>query len=268
MNFKPNFNWYEKSGAIIGLIGGLLGVIGGFIGALAGGFAIYDRFDQPELDIIGVAPVAVWTKLKNTDSVVKGISLILRVQNNSKKPTYLYGANINGKIYLSYDNYWPIRRQNEYSGTNEEMKSDFIKLKPYFLISWSGWIPDQKGSLRIEPAEERFVKITFAEPTLMMGVTSVSGHRSDFLGYEKEKNITPKNIVHTPSLEWFFKEVAINNTYRFRGVRDEVRNGLVKIDIQYATKSKSVASEKIMRSKLITKAAWDNYPTRKLYFDE
>ena len=249
--------WFKKWGAIIGFVGGLIGAIGG-------GFTIYDRLSQPDLDIIGIAPVAVWTKTQGSEAVSHGISLIIRLQNKGNKPTYISGVDIHGKVYLSYDEYWPICRSNGYSGTSEDLKSDFMSLKPYFLISWVGWFSDQKGPLRVEPAEERFIKITFAEPILMLGVSSYSGGtQADYVGYEG-KGEAPKYVNHYPAIQWFFN---FNRVRRLQDIKDEVKNGLIKFEVRLGTKSKSVDRDKIIGVKQIPKAAWDEYAARKIYFD-
>lgn len=249
--------WIEKWGAIIGLIGGLIGAVGG-------GFTIYDRWSQPELDIIGFAPVAVWTKHHDFEPL-QGISSIIRVQNKGNKPAYVIGADIHGKVYLSYDEYWPICRQRNDSRTGEDIKSEFMRLKPYILISWVGWISDQKGPLRIEPAEERFLKITFEEPNMSWGIYESKGPLSDYIGYDG-KGESPKYVNHKPAMQWFFKSIS-KNDHHIQDIRDEIKNGLIKIEVRLGTKSKYVDRDKIIDFKYITKAAWDDYPARNIYFD-
>lgn len=249
--------WIEKWGAIIGFVGGL-------IGAMGGGLTIYDRWSQPELNIIGVAPVAVWTKSQDIDAVTQGISLIIRVQNKDNKPVYVSGADIHGKVYLSYNEYWPICRQRGDTRPGGDIKSDFMSLKPYILISWVGWLSDQKGPLRVEPAEERFFKITFAEPILSWDVSSYSGHRSDYIGYDG-KGGSPKYVNHNPAIQWFFNSKS--QDHHLQDIKDEVKNGLIKIEVRFGTKSKCVDRDKIIDFKDITKAAWNSYPARKIYFD-
>ena len=257
---KNKIAWFEKAGVIIGLIGGLIGIASGV-------FTVYDRFDQPKLDIIGVAPVAVWTKHQDTDAILQGISLILRIQNKGNKPAYFTGADIYGKVYLSYDEYWPLRRGNNYTGTNEGLESDFKKSKPFYLISWVGWISDQNVPLRIEPAEERFIKVTFSEPAQPLSVVMFDGSQSDYIGYEKNNAIAPKQINHNPASQWFFSFTSVNKSPRFLGIKDEVKNGSVKIEARFGTRSKLVEINIINEAKYITKAAWDETNPRKLYFD-
>ena len=144
-------SWINKWGAIVGLIGGI-------IGAFGGGLTLYDRFTKPDLNIIGAAPVAVWTKVEAA-TVLYGVSLIVRLQNNGSKPAYVGGSTISGKIYLLHNDYWPLVRMSGDTRPGEEIKLEFRHRKPYYLVSWSGWISDQKGPLRVEPGEERFCSI-------------------------------------------------------------------------------------------------------------
>jgi len=252
-------NWIKKWGAIIGLIGGLIGAVGG-------GFTIYDRWGQPELDIIGFAPVAVWTKPKGVEAVRQGISSIIRVQNKGNKPAYVMGADIHGKVYLSFDEYWPICRQRGDTRPSEDIKSEFMGIKPYMRISWVGWISDQKGPLKVEPAEERFLKITFAEPILSWGVSQYSRRQSDYISYDG-KGKPSKYVNHHPAIQWFFKIIFKGKHHNLQDIRDEVKNGLIKIEVRFGTKSKNVDRDKIIDLKYITKEAWDDYPARKIYFD-
>lgn len=246
--------------------GALIGIIGGLIGAFGGGIALYDRLIEPELKIIGIAPVAVWARNQNTETNFHGISLIVRVQNKGSKPAYLVGSDIHGKVYLSYDEYWPIYRQINDAGTNDEIKSDFNSRKPYRIISWVGWLTNQRGSLRIEPAEERFIKITFAETNLSWGVSSYSGPVHEYIGYE-ESGVQPKLVNHDPSIQWFFKILPTKTSHYPQDIREEVKSGLVKVEIRSGTKTKLVDPEKIVDFKHVTKAAWDGYSARKIYFD-
>ena len=139
-------------------------------------------------------------------------------------------------------------------------------IKPYMRISWVGWISDQKGPLKVEPAEERFLKITFAEPILSWGVSQYSRRQSDYISYDG-KGKPSKYVNHHPAIQWFFKIIFKGKHHNLQDIRDEVKNGLIKIEVRFGTKSKNVDRDKIIDLKYITKEAWDDYPARKIYFD-
>lgn len=259
-NCTVKISWLNKWGACIGLIGGL-------IGAFSGGLSLYDRLTQPELKIIGVAPIAVWARNQDTETNSHGISLIVRVQNKGSKPAYFVGSDIHGKAYLNYNEYWPICRQKNDCRTSDKLKLDFKSRRPYRFISWIGWFTDHRGPMRIEPGEERFVKVTFAEPVLCHGVYSYSGGSSDeFVGYE-DSGVPPKLVNHTPALDWFFKIFSTETSHYPGDIRDEVKNGLIKIEIRCGTKENFVDPQKIVAFKHITDAAWEGLSARKIYYD-
>jgi hypothetical protein len=250
-------SWINKCGAIIGFIGGI-------IGAVVGVLALCDRCTKPDLNIIGAAPVAVWTKVGV--GTIYGVSLIVRLQNNGSKPAYVGGSTISGKIYLSYNDYWPLVRDAGDIRLGQEIKLEFMHRKPYYLVSWSGWIPDQKGPLRVEPGEERFVRFTFVDPISSGTVTVFSGSTVDHVGFE-DINKPPKRIGHNPVIQFFFKDTPGKLFDYPRDLRDEVKNGLVKIEVLIGSKSKIIEPSKLTDGRVVTKAAWDKYPARKIYFD-
>ena len=246
----------HKWGAIVGLIGGI-------IGALGGGSTLYDRFTKPDLNIIGAAPVAVWTKADpDSNQLLHGVSLIVRLQNNGSKPAYVGGATISGKIYLLYNEYWPVARMTGEAKPSKETELEFRHRKPYYLISWS----DQKGPLRVEPDEERFVRFTFVDPISSGNVTWFSGSRVDHIGFE-DISKPPKRIMHVPGIQFFFKDTPGKLFRLARDLRDEVKNGLVKIEVQVGSKSKIIEPSKLIGRRELSTAVWDNSPARKIYFD-
>lgn len=261
MGSPKKLKFLEKWGATIGLIGVLIGATGGSL-------ALYDRWSEPDLEIIGVAPIAVWAKREDIGVVFTGISLIVGIQNTGNKPAYLIGTDIQGRVNIGFDEYTYIFRQKNDSDTVAKIESEFKSLKPYLLISWVGWISEHKGApLRVEPDEERFVKLTFAEPILTWGALMMySGSLSDYIGYEGTGE-SPKSVNHNPTIQHFFTRVAKSKNNHLQDIRDEVKKGLIKIELRFGTESKSVDVHKIIDFKYITKAAWDTYTARKIYFD-
>ena len=248
---KDKLNLFEKWGAIIGMVGGLIGIF-------AGGIAIYDRLSRPDLEILGIAPIAVWKRPQhNLDQTVYGISLIAKVKNTGSKACYILGANISGKIYLSFDEFWPIYRRMNLNSSVDEIKTKYNVLKPYRNISWVGWLADKQGLLRVDPDEERYVKIIFAKPILSIGVTLHSGNSLLEIGYEKT-NEKPKMINHHPAIQWFMEDNSL---------RDEYKNKLLIFEIKLGNGSKYIDQKKISDLKIVTKAAWDEYTARKIYYD-
>lgn len=255
-----NVSWIHKWGAIVGFIGGTIGIF-------CGGLNLYDRLTKPDLDIIGAVPVAVYTCLDpNSNQEYYGVSLIVRLQNNGSKPAYVGGSTISGKIYLLYNEYSPLVRMAGDTRPNEEIELEFRHRKPYYLVSWSGWISDQKGPLRVEPDEERFVRFTFVDPISCGTVTVFSGSRVDHVGFE-DINKPPKRISHNLVIQFFFKDTPGKLFHYPRDLRDEVKSGLVKIEVLIGSKSKIIEPSKLIGGRMVTKAAWDNYPARKIYFD-
>ena len=255
MSKQDRITFFEKCGAIIGLIGGLFGILGG-------GLAIYDRFSKPDLKILGIAPVAVWERInininKETEQSIWGVSLIARVKNTGNKPSYILGANISGKIYLSYDEYWPISRRAKPNSIQAEIETQFNYLKPYRNISWVGWLADKQGLLRIDPGEERYVKVTFSDPILSKGVTMHDANQIEEIGYEKTDE-KPKSINHNPAIQWFMKDSSL---------RDEFKKNLLLFEIALGNETKRIDQKIIGDLKVVTKAAWDEYTARKIYHD-
>ncbi len=238
-------------------LGGILTIVGIIIGILTGGFGLLDRLNRPDIEVLGIAPIVVWQRIQDVEKSFYGISLIVKVKNIGSKPSCILGADLSGKIYLLYDEFWPAYRQNNLKCSPDEIKSKFKTLKPYRNISWVGWLIDHKDILRVDPDEERFVKITFSEPFLSFGVWTQSRNPLDDIGYEETME-KPKTIVHDPAIQWFMKDNSL---------RDEYKNNLVKFRVKLGNRSKSIDRDKIIDLKIVTKAAWDEYDARKIYYD-
>ena len=251
-------SWIHKWGAIVGFIGGIIGIF-------VGGLNIYDWYTEPDLDIIGAFPVAVYTYLDpDTNQKYYGVSLIVRLYNDKSKPAYVGGSTISGKIYLLYNDYWPLVRMAGDTRPNEEIKLEFSHRKPYYLVSWSGWICDQKGPLRVEPGEERFVRFTFVDPISCGNVTMFDGLKVDHVGFE-DISKPPKRISHHPAIQLFFKDTPGKLFDYPRDLRDEVKNGLVKIEVRVGSNSKIIEPSKLIGVRVVKKASWDKSPARKIY---
>jgi len=241
----------KQFGVIIALVAAITGIF-------TGGLGLYDRLSRPKIEVLGIAPIVVWQRPQDDiENTFYGISIIIKVKNIGTKQNCILGADLSGKIYLSYDEFWPIYRQNNPKSSPDEIKTKFNKLKPYRNISWVGWLTDHKDLLRVDPGKERFVKVTFSEPFLSFAVSMHSGNILDEIGYEKTME-QPKIINHSPAIQWFMKDNSL---------RDEYMNNLVKITVKLGNESMYVDQDKIVDLKIVTKAAWDEYDARKIYYD-
>ena len=111
-----------------------------------------------------------------------------------------------------------------------------------------------------------FVRFTFVDPISSGTVVVFSGPQIDYVGF-KDISKPPKRIGHNPVIQLFFKDTPGKLFDYPRDLRDEVKNGLVKIEVRVGSKSKIIEPSKLIGGRMVTKAAWDNYPARKIYFD-
>ena len=96
------------------------------------------KISEPDVRLLGAVVVGVWTKKENIEGIFQGISLIVRVQNKGSRSGYVTGADIRGKIFLSYEEYWPLVRQKGDARPPDLIRSEFDMLKPYRKIIFRG----------------------------------------------------------------------------------------------------------------------------------
>lgn len=237
-------------------LGALLGVIGGLIGILGGGLSIYDRLRGPDLELLGITPVLVADYVEQEHSIY-GISLIARVRNNGNKTSAVLGANIYGKIFIPYDEFAQILNLPIEKDTGDpEAKKIFNDLKPYRIIAWAGWLDDKQSLLRVDPGEERYIKITFREPTEEFYVMDMQ-FTADDIGYEKTNEL-PKTFSHYPHTSHFEEN---------RALRSEYFDDFIQFKIALGRKTKIVSQDKIKPLIEVWDCDWNKHTARKLYLD-
>jgi len=236
-----------------------VGLIGGLIGAIGGGLAIYDRWTAPDLDIWGAAPVAVRCIMSRDPNVYAyGVSLIAHVQNNGPKRAYVGGADITGKVYLSAFTAWSLLSRFEDFGTQTEVESR----KPYVQIAWSGWPTDHNGPYSIEPNEERFLKFTFVEPHSSGRSFVLNAPTKDYIGFDD--GTKQQRLSRQPEIQFLFAE---GDRRSFRYLRDEVKEGILRLHLRVGSDSMPVLPSKLT-SRTIGESRWEEASPRLVYFDD
>lgn len=246
--------------------GALVGVIGGIVGILGGGLSLWDRFFPPSVDMIELLPVCVYSRETFPGAAVvfenRGISLIVHLKSNSRS-VLIGGIELDGKQNLTINEWGKYGRKD--GQLLEEFEKDFDEKKPYCFISWTGWITDSRVPIKLEPHEERYIRFTFLEPALADRMFRES---SGYIGFDSVREMKlPIKIKYDPEWQDFFK-------YRIRDdhkgvepvdVREEIKNGLLKLSLRVGTRNVKIPSLKIKGFKKISEKEWNQLPAEYLF---
>jgi hypothetical protein len=145
--------------SFVGLIGGILGIFGG-------GISIFDRFYPPSVEVIEVRPVYVYAvdKVFPRGSDEKKLfydeyfSVLIRLQSQNR-PVSISGMEISGRIFLDFDEWFGFKNE---IGTIQDIEGARKEQRPYYNVSFSGWITDSKTPLLINSNEEHYIRFDFS----------------------------------------------------------------------------------------------------------
>lgn len=258
----PNLRGIAWWGAWVGLIGGLLG-------AASVGITLLKEIFPPSVEVVEILPIAVVSEEPFLGSKVKveGISVIAHLRSGSRGVS-ITALDANGKVYLNGNEYIVFLGSKGEGRHINEIAQEQSRRKPYFHISWSAWPTDSKVAVRLEPYEDRYIRFTFLEPTTLTGQTFL-GSMGAYVGFDDDKGTRPKQITARPYIEHFFKQKIVEQGKRVMSfdVRDEIRDGLIELQIRVGSHIVKTSSDKIRRFRSISKTDWETKNPQELFLD-
>jgi len=263
MTNKTKLKGLPLYGALVGLIGGLLGIAGGSI-------SIWNQFIPPQIEVLDVLPICITSVLKcsncendDFDLPTEAIVAVVHIRGGNRV-TYIGGLDIVGNIYISHEEIAFIEGKFP-NGENDIdiLKKKWDKIKPFIRISWGGWVADSKTAIRVEPFEEKFIRIAFSDPEIKSIIFDL-----DDIEY-KAKSKLPQTTSITPIVEHIFERYNpfpyLTQPHEALRLRQEVKSGQVAFSLRVGPKTIIFPKEKILEVKSITKDDWENLSPQKIY---
>ena len=177
----------------LSFLGPLVGLIGGIVGIIGGGLALCDRLVPPAVEVIEALPVYVWSieEIRVDDKDMRfprrGFSLIVHLRSKSRG-IFVSSLEVSGNQTITLDE-WSF--YDATSGDSlTEIGKRYTQKKPFYRVSWTGWMDDSRVPIRLEPHEERYVRFTLVEPR-----AGARGRPSDkdYVGYD-DGSKTPRAV--------------------------------------------------------------------------
>jgi len=223
-----------------------------------------DKVNLAALEVQQVLPACVYS-YDSSDYPHMGISMIVKVKNRGKK-SLVNGINLRGKLHLSGNDILGFFGED---GENvEKILSESAAKKPYYEIHWTGWTDQGSRAISLEPYEIRYIKFTILAPTFAdTGRGKILD--MDYVGYGDWSKEPTKKKSH-PFLWEFFSHTARpdGKGWMPTGLRDELRNGELKIYILVNNTELVVGPDKLLDFKMIKANEWSNRPTEYLFHDK
>jgi hypothetical protein len=218
---------------------------------------------RPDLTLLGLVAVDVVveeaTKLVTFHS--HGLSFIARVRGG-KEIAFVGGIDLSGKVHLTPEEY--IGYVPYPNGTPmENIDADYVKHKPYRVISWTGWPSDKRGAVKVEPGEEKFIRLTIVEAKPGSGLWFRPGPLSNYVGYD-DGTRDPKWIDEFAEPRCFFYG-AQGPSLAF-GIREDFKNGTARIQVRVGPLTLAVPPSRLLGFRFVPKRDWDADAAEDIYF--
>lgn len=210
-----------------------------------------------------VLPVYVWANDQSGYPYL-GISLIAKVQSNYRK-SIINGINITGKLSLSGNEMLAIWGKD---GQNiEKILNEASEKKPYYRISWTGWMDESRTPLELKPNETRYIKFSILAPTFA-GADRGKLLDSDYYGFGDGSKKPKKTKTHPFVWEFFsHKAKPDGKGWMPTGLRSEFRDGSMSIRILVDNSEVLVHPSELMDFKMIKSNEWAEKPVEYLFHD-
>ena len=248
----------------LALWGAIVGLVGGIIGSWGGGLVLWDRFFPPEVEVLGIRPVAIFSKkqMVNTEiyAPAYGISAIVHVRAKNRKAV-VGGLELSGKIYMGVNEY--VSYYNLEDMRIDDIDNEVSNKKPFYVISLNAWPTNPNTAVQLEPFEERYIAFTFLEPTHLDDSKEID---KKFLGIESA-SILPIQKRTRPDLFDFFEGRIAKDGKSIQPfkIRDEIKNGLANFDLKVGPKAIKIEPSKLKDFCVIGQEEWEAQTPSKLF---
>jgi len=248
-------------GPFIGLIGGIIGIIGG-------GLNLCDRFIPPTVEAIEVLPVYVWSVEKVTidnrerKKPRRGFSVIVRLRSKSRN-VFISGLEVSGKQRMTLDEWAVFDGKNSENIRDIEMR--YNQKKPYYRVSWTGWLDDSRVPIKLEPHEERYIRFTLVEPHM-----GTRGRIMDekYIGYDDGTKIPHTVKYHAEAWDFFESEASREGMgWEPVAISDDIKNEKMIFSLRVGAKSIVIPYQKFRPFKKVREKDWNEKDVQNIFYD-
>jgi hypothetical protein len=154
---------------------------------------------------------------------------VLRVrQQDGVSVRHVKSLQVEGDERADFDLFSADFGKNDGTQTDDDLEAEYLKLKPFFRLSWIAFPATQQG---IDPNDEKFIQFAIARS---MGAIIFQGKdRKDSYGFESTKQ-EPKYLMTSPvwsQLVLFTQTDPGTMTGIYPVLRDEAKAGRVKLRV-------------------------------------
>ncbi len=249
-------------GPIVGLIGGIVGIVGGT-------FGLVERFSPPGVEIVEALPVYVWAQGETTANgysykkMDRGFSIIVRLRSKGRS-VLISGLEISGKQHMTFDEWFGITevsklgdKQGSFSAEYmSQLEPVYFAKKPYYRVSWTGWIEDSRVPVKLEAHEERYIRFTVVEPTSATAGRIMS---EKYLGYDDDTRNPEVTQDHAEAWD-FFERGTSTTGYGWEPIKicNDIENGSIKLYLRAGATSIRIPHDKLKPFKKIRLEVWND----------
>jgi hypothetical protein len=245
------------------VITGLVGLVGGIIGILGGSISLFERFYPPSVEVIEVRPVYVHAIDKVAPREVdekilfydEYFSVLIRLQSKNRAVS-ISGMEISGRIFLDFNEWFAFSDKIGTIHAIEELRKE---RRPYYNVSFVGWISDSKIPLLINPHEEHYIRLDFS--TADATPTGIPIEPA-YLGTENPPK-TPEVVRTRPRPRDIFEVHASPGPQRaISGLRSEILNGHLKWYLILGSTRIIIPATKIRGFIKVSEEEWSTKPPK------
>ena len=251
----------EHYGPLVGFWGGVIGILGGVLALVIGWLVIEQRFFPPGLDVLEAVPVAVEGRYKLNEQTARayGVSVIVHVQSRGRE-VMLTGIEAEGDISLSFNEFLGVINADKRN--IQDIGKEYEEKKPYFRILWSGWL-EEANALRLAPHEDIYVRFTFLAPSLNSARYEFG---DDYVGFRGGGRAPSRSRYHPSWNDIFTPKISSDKrSIRPSALRDEFREGGVKLSIRAGGGRVRIKSDQLQGLKVISESDWKSKPPEQLF---
>lgn len=259
-------------------MGGVLAIMGGLISVLLNVPTLWDRYVGPSVEVVGVVPACVYNRKRipspGTDSenptfanaVGRGISLILHLQNG-RQSVLIGGVELAGDLAIGVNDYIGLLREHAVGRSIDSITKQWSTDRPYKQISWFGEPEGQRGAIRLEPHEERFVAFTVSVPDHIIRSTHENTNL-DYIGLGGKHPHRPKfKDVHPDWRDFFvIKPGKYTQPPLPSDVREELKDGRIRLLLRVHNETQSIDHGKLLPFQLVNETDWLKESPQRIYF--
>lgn len=235
---------------------------------IGGGLGLWDRFIPPAVEPVEVLPVYVWSVEKamvdnrEIKSLKRGFSIIVRLRSKGRI-TIITGLDISGKQRMTLDEWTAFDGKN--SESLKDIEARYIQRKPFYRISWTGWMEDSRVPIKLEAHEERYIRFTVVEPHIGAGGRTMDGR---YIGFD-DGSRTPQAVrYHAEAWDFFIHGTSSEGFgWEPHGISNEIKDGEIRFYLRVGASTILIPPHMFRSLKKVRQKDWNEKSVENLFHD-